>query len=88
MIMKTVALVKGVDERTSVKDGKIYRSVMLYGLEGRPCDISASVNDDTFFNLAKKNQFQRMAIALDCRVYNGMTFFDVVAMEGLPIANK
>lgn len=88
MIMKTVALVKGVEERVSNKDGKLYRSVLLYGLEGRPCDISAGVDDDVLFAKAKQNQFSKMILSLDCSVFNGFTRFNVMGMDLVPVQNK
>lgn len=88
MIMKTVALVKGVEERISTKDGKLYRSVLLFGLEGRACDISAGIDDDVLFAKAKTMQFSKMFVSLDCSVFNGFTRFNVMAMELVPVQNK
>lgn len=88
MRFETTALIKGTTENVSQKDGKHYKSVLLFGTEGNPADIKAGCTDDQVYAKSKKYLHQMVRVMLDLRVYNGLYFFDVLALEPLPVANK
>lgn len=85
-IVKGVFLIKGVQEKIGATDGKVYRSVHVYGLEGDPCDLALNCNaEDELYQRCKRSQFSKVQVIMNVRTFNGIPKFDMLDFEALPV---